>query len=69
MQLKKEDQCVDASIVHRIGNKIITGARGREGPGRSRGGEEKKKNPTGLGKGIGKDRREVKRIRKFNRNM
>jgi hypothetical protein len=31
---KKEDQSVDASILHRIGNKIITGGRGREGPTR-----------------------------------
>ena len=27
---KKEDQNVDASILHRKGNKIITGGRGRE---------------------------------------
>jgi hypothetical protein len=31
---KKEDQSVDASILLRRGNKIITGGRGRKGPGR-----------------------------------
>ena len=30
---KKKDQCVDASILHRKGNKIIMGGRGRNGPG------------------------------------
>jgi hypothetical protein len=34
IELKKEDQSVDASILHRRGNKIITGGRGREGPGK-----------------------------------
>ena len=67
MQLKtKEDQSVDASILHRTGNKIITGSRGREEPGMERG--------EGGGRGwaetgIGRDRREVQRIRKLNRNM
>jgi hypothetical protein len=43
MQLKKEkDQSVDASILHRTGNKIIAGGRGREGPGRERRGGGKK---------------------------
>ena len=38
---KKEDQSVDASILFRRGNKIITGSREREGPGREREGEGK----------------------------
>jgi hypothetical protein len=37
MLKKKEDQCVDASVLLRRGNKIITGCRGREGSGRNRG--------------------------------
>jgi hypothetical protein len=41
MELKKENQNVDASILHKTGNKIITGERGREGPERERVGEEK----------------------------
>jgi hypothetical protein len=36
MELKKEDQSVDASILHSRGNKIITEGRGREEPGRKR---------------------------------
>jgi hypothetical protein len=42
---KKEDQSVDVSILHRTWNKIITAARGREGPGteRRRGGGKKEK--------------------------
>jgi hypothetical protein len=42
MKLKKEDQPVDASILLRRRNKIITGSRGREGPGRERGGGGKR---------------------------
>ena len=38
---KKEDQSVGASVLLRRGNKIITGGRGREGPGRREG--EKKR--------------------------
>jgi hypothetical protein len=36
MNLKKEDQSVDVSILRRR-NKIIPGARGKEGPERERG--------------------------------
>jgi len=36
MELKKEDQSVDASIPHRRG-KIITGGRGRKGTWREEG--------------------------------
>ena len=36
MELKK-DQSMDASILHRSGNKIITVGRGKEEPGRERG--------------------------------
>jgi hypothetical protein len=65
MQLKKkEDQSVDTSILYRMGNKIITEARGREG-GKEGGGEEKGEAETGIGRG----RREVQRIRKLNRNI
>ena len=39
---KKEDQSVDAIILHRQRNKIITGGTGREGPWRERGRERKK---------------------------
>ena len=35
---KKEDQSVNASILLRKGNKIITGGRGMKGSGRKRGG-------------------------------
>jgi hypothetical protein len=38
---KKEYQSVDASTLLRRGNKIITGGRGRERPGRERGVEER----------------------------
>jgi len=37
---KKEDQTVNASVLHRIGNKVITGDRGTEGPGIMRGRRE-----------------------------
>jgi hypothetical protein len=40
--MKKEDQSVDASVLLRRGNKMIMGGRGREGPGRERGGGGKK---------------------------
>ena len=51
---KKEDQSVDASVLHRRGNKIITGGRGWERPGGSR--EER-----GAGSGVGGSRREGQR--------
>ena len=58
---KKEDQSVDASVLLRRGNKIITG--GQEGLGRKRGeGKEKK----GAGSGVGGDRGDVQRFRKLN---
>jgi hypothetical protein len=62
---KKEEQSVNASILHRRGNKIITGGRERGGPERERGEERKK----WAGSGIGRDRGEVHRVRKSNRNM
>ena len=37
MELKKENQNGDASILHKRRNKIITGGRWREGPWRDRG--------------------------------
>jgi hypothetical protein len=43
MELKKKEiQCIDISILHRTGNKIITRGRGREGPGKERKGGGKK---------------------------
>jgi hypothetical protein len=37
MELKvKEDQSVDASVLHRTRNKIIPGGRGKDGSGRER---------------------------------
>ena len=62
---KKKEQNVDASILHRTGNKTITGGRGREGPGRER--EEGGKREAGSG--VGRDRREVQRVKKLNRNI
>jgi hypothetical protein len=38
MTLKKEDQSVDASNLHRMENKIITRGRARKGPEMERGG-------------------------------
>ena len=62
---KKKAQSVDASILHRRGNKIITGGRGREGPGRKRGegGESEAES------GMERYRREIQRVGKMNRNM
>ena len=42
IELKKEDQSVGASILHRMGNKFTEGRR-REGPRKYRGGGKKKK--------------------------
>jgi hypothetical protein len=58
--LKKEDQSMDASILHRRGNKIITVGRGKG----NQGGREEGKGKRGAGSGIGRDRREVQRVRK-----
>jgi len=63
MKLKKEeDQSVDASVLLRRGNKIIMEGRGRERPGRERGGGGKR----GAGSGVGGDRGEIQRVRKLN---
>ena len=65
MQLKKKvDQSVDASILHRKGNKIILGARRSEERGRERRGANK-----GIGTGIRRDRTEIQRIRMLTRNI
>jgi hypothetical protein len=61
---KKENQNVDASILHRMGNKTIIGGNRKEGSGSVVEGEWK----VGAGPGIGKDRREVQWVRKLNRN-
>jgi hypothetical protein len=44
MKLKKEDQHIDASILHRRGNEIIAGGRGRVRPERERGGKSRDRN-------------------------
>jgi hypothetical protein len=62
---KMEDQCVGDSILHRTGNEIITGGRGRERSGMERGVGGK----MGTGTAIGWDRREILRARILNKNM
>jgi hypothetical protein len=61
---KKEDQSVEVSMLLRRGNKIIMRGRGKKGSGRERGEGEK-----GVGSGMGRNKREVQRVRKINRNM
>jgi hypothetical protein len=52
---KKGDQCVESSILHRGGNKIIMGSKGRDKPGRERrGGEGKKRGRISYWKGQGR---------------
>jgi hypothetical protein len=54
MRLKKKDnQSVEVSILLRMGNKIITGGRGREGSERDRGGGGKKRREDHVWKGTG----------------
>jgi hypothetical protein len=66
MELKnKEDQSVDASILHRRENKIITGGSGREESRRERGGEGKK----GGRIRYGRERRELQRFRKLEKHV
>jgi hypothetical protein len=55
---------VDASILHRRGNKIITAGKGTEGSGR-----ERRREKIGARSSIGRNRREVQRVRKSNRIM
>jgi hypothetical protein len=62
---KKEDHNVDASTLHRRGNKITMGVRGRKAPGR----KERRREKRGPGSCIFRDRREIQSIRKSNRNM
>ena len=55
---------MDTSILLRRESKIITGGRGRKGSRRERGiGRE------GEGSGMGRDRKEVQRVRNLSRNM
>jgi hypothetical protein len=61
---KKEEQRVDISVLLRRGNKIITGV--RKG-GNLRGIEGKGERGAGLG--MGRNSREVCRVRKMNQNM
>ena len=66
MELKKrENQSVYASILHRRANKIITGDRGKEGPGKERGGEGKKSDRFRYWK----NRRKIQKVEKFNKDM
>jgi hypothetical protein len=65
---KKEDQSVYALILLRRGNKTVTGGIGREGPQRERRGREKK-GCVWAGSGMERDRKEVQRVRKMNRNL
>jgi hypothetical protein len=58
---------VDASVLLRRRNKIITGGRGREGSGRKRGGQEN--NGGGARSDEGGDEGEVQRVRKLNRGL
>ena len=60
---KKEGQRVDVSNPLRRGNKIITGERGKD-----LGGKGERGNKEVLGIGMGRDRREVQRVRRVNRN-
>ena len=64
MELKKEEQSVSVSILVRMGNKIVIGYGGREGHGREKEGEENR-----AGSSMGRDRREVTKVRKLNTNM
>ena len=57
---------MDASVLHRRGNKIITGDRRRKGPRR---GERRRRKKKRTKSGIGRDRRGVQRVMKFNKNM
>ena len=59
---KKNDQSVDASVLLRRKNKIITEFRLREGSGRKKGGVGEK----GGESGVGQDREEVLRVRNLN---
>ena len=54
---------MNASILLRRGNIIIMPGRGREGHRRESGGRGKE----GAGSGMGKERREIQRVRKMNR--
>jgi hypothetical protein len=54
---KKENQSMDASILHRCGSKIITRDRRSEGSGRERGGGGK----NVAGSSVGRERREIQR--------
>jgi hypothetical protein len=54
---KKEDQSVDASVLLRRGNKILTGSIGRKGLGRERGGKGKREAGSGMGEDGGREYR------------
>lgn len=56
---------MDASILHRIGYKIIIGSRVKEGPGRKR----ERGHKTEVGSSTGRNNKDVKNVRILNRNM
>jgi hypothetical protein len=63
---KKKDKSVDASVLLRRGNKIITGSRGWEGLGRKR---EEERTKGGAGSGMGEDMVDLQRVKKLNRGV
>jgi hypothetical protein len=63
---RKKDQGVNASVLHRGGNRIIK-VGGREGGLWGR--EEREEKNGEVGSGTGGDRSEVQRVRKLNKNM
>ena len=60
---KKEDQNVDASVLLRSGNKILTGGRGWKEIGRKRVGQERV-----AGSGMTGNRDDIQRVRNLNRS-
>ena len=66
MKLKKEDHIVDASVLLRLGNKILKGGRWREILVRNRGGGLEKRD---AGLCVGGDRDDIQRIRKINKGV
>jgi hypothetical protein len=61
---KKEGKSVDASNPFRGENKITTGGRGKDESGWEREGGRKK----GTGPSVGRDRREIQRPRRMDKN-
>jgi hypothetical protein len=66
---KKEDQNVDASVLLRRGNKILTVGREKEGLGRKRGGGGGGGGKREVGSGMGGDGDDTQRVRNLNRGV